>query len=94
MHYVNTNNGKDLPGYYLVTFVTEVKDDTSGDNLRDCEPHVMLKVLVEILVIVTKITPPGVVVRITVTKHSYIIQDKTRAPHTVPMQGPSFYLKT
>ena len=65
MHHIDTNYGEDLPDD-LVPDVTEIQDDACNDDFCDGEPHVVIKVSVEVLAVITEVTPPGKVVWVAV----------------------------
>lgn len=67
MHDIYTNYGKYLPGDDLVPSVTEVEYDTRRNHLRHCKPHVMFEVAVEVFIVVTEVTPPGIVMWVSET---------------------------
>lgn len=64
MHQINADNGKNFPRHDLVFAVTEVQHYAGGDDFRDCKHQVMFEVVVEVLVVVAEVGPPGVVVGI------------------------------
>ena len=71
MHQVDANDNEDLPGHDLVPAVGEVEHYTGDEDFRDGEPHVVLEVAVEVLVVVAEVTPPGVVVGISAENTAY-----------------------
>lgn len=66
MHQIYAYNGQHLPWHDLIFAVTEVQHDACGDDFRDGEHKVMLKVVVKVLVVVAEVRPPGVVVGVQV----------------------------
>lgn len=68
MHQINAYNGQNFPRHHLIFAVTKVQHNAGGDDFRDCEHEVMFEVIVEVLVVVAEVGPPGVVVGIQVNK--------------------------
>lgn len=68
MHHINADDGKNLPRHHLIFAVTKVQHNAGGDDFRDCEHEVMFEVVVEVLVVVAEVGPPGVVVGIQVNQ--------------------------